>query len=337
MGIFRNLDQPGPGVYVEDTKEGPVVRFFRFLALKFFTLCLSNMLFVVLNIPMVALALVMSSYLLPIINPIFIFDNFVESIINVSGGVADGDITMVAEQMYFSYMLIGALFLLALGLVVIGPVQSAFVFVYRNYARAVPSFYWEDFFKSLKVNWKKSIFVTIFTAVVSIILLFNIGFYLTIYTGRFSQALAAVFITFFLVFLCVHHYVYPLLVSLELSLFKIYRNALIFAVIRLVPTLGIILLQIVVAVLIPFLLIFLAGNIGIGIAGIMYVGFVFAFCQYLGTFFAWEQIDRFILAPAQAKEEEEALEAESLEEIEGEDENDESDLDDIDDSEDETR
>ncbi len=301
MGFFGGMDQPGPGVYIDDPQDGPIVSFFKMYSSKFFLLCLANLFFVVANIPAILLACFVGGFLLPWISPTLSIDQLTDKLSVMLSEVSnDPDaISTVADQLYWLLIILSAFVMTGMLLIVFGPLQAAFSSMYRNYARGYNSFYWQDFVKSFKGNWKQSLINSLTSIIVTLILVLNIVFYATVYTGSKGTAFAVVFFVLLFFYMCIQMYVYPMIVSLELSLLKIYKNALIFTIIRLFQTIGIVLIQLLVVLVIPLLLVSFGSGIGISIALAFYLTVAFAFAHFLGNFFAWYQIEKYIVAPQQ--------------------------------------
>jgi len=307
MGFFSGMDQPGPGVYIDDPKDGPVVNFFKIYGSKFFTLCLCNLMFVVANIPALLISCLVGGYLLPMISPALSPDKLREMIPLFAGdSLSDpSQIAAAADQFYWILIILSSFAMTGMLLIVFGPFQAALSYVYRNFARGNSSSFWQELVKAFKDNWKQSLIASIISAIVTIVLMINIGFYATVYTGAIATPLAVVVSVLLFFFMCIQMYIYPMIVSLELPLKKIYKNALIFTIIRLVPTIGVVLIQLVVVLIIPLLLVSFGSSIGLSIAVAFYLTFAFSFAHFLGNFFAWYQIEKYIVAPQQKAEDDE--------------------------------
>ena len=128
-----------------------------------------------------------------------------------------------------SYILLGLslLFLITFGLTNVGT-----TYILRNLARGDAVFMWSDFWYAIKRNWKQGIIMGILDLLILVLLIFNIRFYFyglnnTFLNGiQFYIAVAMLFLWFFMRF-----YIYILLVTFDLKIFKIFKNALIFAII----------------------------------------------------------------------------------------------------------
>ncbi len=299
MGLFTNYNKEGPGVYEDDLKHGPFVSFFQICGSKFFKLCTTNLIFLLFNIPSLILAYVASIFFLPMINRTLDPTNFEAYMEKLGIAAADGTAagSGASMQLYFLLVLFTVMFAVGMLLVVNGPAQTGLSYVYRNFSRGTPVFLWSDFISALKKNWKQSLIASIIGFVVSAVTIFNIGFYNTVYTGQYSQVFSTIFVVLFIFSVCIQMYVYPLIASVDLKLKDVYRDAVLLFLGRLLPTLGIFLVNVILLAAVPVLLLFTLTNFGFGIAVIYYLFFAFSFLHFLNTFFVWRQIERFVAKP----------------------------------------
>lgn len=305
MGFFPRYDKEGPGVYADDPKHGPFVRFFETYSNKFFKIVSINLMTVLFNLPAIILAYIGVIFVLPQINPLFAPAAFQTYLTEVGINAADSATTAdgAALQLYFLMVVFLVMFIVGMQMISVGPVQTGISYVYRNYARETPAFPWSDFASSFKSNWKQSTIVTFITIFMTGIILANIIFYSNVYDGKYAQIISVIFSMVLVFYMCIQIYVYPMIASLDLSLKNIYRNAVLFFLGRLLPTIGIFLINVVVLLVIPVIMLFSFTYAGFALAIIYYLLFAFSFVQYLNTFFVWQQIERFIIKPQETDEE----------------------------------
>lgn len=305
MGFFPRYDKEGPGVYADDPKHGPFVRFFETYSNKFFKILSINMMTVLFNLPAIILAYIGVIFVLPQINDVFAPDNFQSYLMDAGITAADSATTAggAALQLYFLLVVFLVMFVVGMQMISVGPVQTGISYVYRNFARETPAFVWSDFASSFKSNWKQSTIVTFITIFMTGIILANIIFYSNVYDGKYAQIISVIFSMVLVFYMCIQIYVYPMIASLDLSLKNIYRNAVLFFLGRLLPTIGIFLINVVVLLVIPVIMLFSFTYAGFALAIIYYLLFAFSFVQYLNTFFVWQQIERFIIRPKETDEE----------------------------------
>jgi hypothetical protein len=318
MGLFTNYNKEGPGVYEDDVKHGPFISFFQIYGSKFFKLCTTNLIFMLFNIPSVIIAYFAAVFFLPMINTTLSPVNFEAYMVKLGIAASDGATVTgnASMQLYFLLLLFTVMFAVGMLLVVNGPAQTGLSYLYRNFSRGTPIFLWSDFITSFKKNWKQSLIASVIGFVVSALTVFNIGFYNTAYSGKYSQVFSTIFVVLFIFVICIQMYVYPLIASVDLKLKDVYRDAVLLFLGRLVPTLGIFLINVILLVVVPVLLLFTLTNFGIGIAIIYYLFFAFSFVHFMNTFFVWRQIERFVAKP----ENEDAEEGSDTEPAEDDDE-----------------
>ena len=305
MGFFPRYDKEGPGVYADDPKHGPFVRFFQTYSNKFFKILSINVMTVLFNLPAIILAYIGVIFILPQINPIFAPAAFQTYLTEVGITAADSATTAdgAALQLYFLLVVFLVMFVVGMQMISVGPVQTGISYVYRSFARETPAFPWSDFASSFKSNWKQSTIVTFITIFMTGIILANIIFYTNVYDGKYAQIISVIFSMVLVFYMCIQIYVYPLIASLDLTMKNIYRNAVLFFLGRLLPTLGIFLVDVVVLLVIPVIMLFSFTYAGFALSIIYYLLFAFSFVQYLNTFFVWQQIERFIIKPQETEEE----------------------------------
>jgi uncharacterized membrane protein YesL len=119
-----------------------------------------------------------------------------------------------------------------------GPAQAGFTYVLRNFSRQEHAFILSDFKEHTGKNFKQAFLISIIDFVILIFLIVDI--YVSIKSGMNSiiVALLVCFISLvLLLFLMMHLYIYPMLVTFNLSLKHIYKNALIFSIVKFFPNL----------------------------------------------------------------------------------------------------
>ena len=183
-------------------------------------------------------------------------------------------------------------------------------YIVRNMVRGEPVFIWSDYFYAIKRNLKQGFFLGLIDAVV----LFTLGFDIAYFWGRtgtftldagFYITLALIIIYFLMRF-----YIYLLLVTFDLSIYKILKNALIFSMLgfkrNIMGVLGIALITGIHVLLIPLLITTPLSGIPIILPFIWYMALV----TFTSAYAAYPIIDRYMIAPylSQTAEEEESVE-----------------------------
>ncbi|MGE5678854.1 MAG: DUF624 domain-containing protein [Pseudomonadota bacterium] len=216
-----------------------IVIFLDIFLRKFWHLVKLNMLFLLFNLPAVAVMPLVAQFFLPVLNK---------------------STVMTGNSIYelLSYFAAGAA-LVCIPVVTVGPVQAGFTYVLRNFSREEHAFLWGDFKEHAIKNAGQSSLICLVDLIVVLIIGIDISFYMRISEKSMLQTAAAFFgIMLFIIYLMMHMYIYPMLITFRLSVKQIYKNAFIFSMIRFFPNLGILVLCFSLALL-PLLLLSAVG------------------------------------------------------------------------------
>ncbi|WP_026485827.1 YesL family protein [Caldanaerobius polysaccharolyticus] len=148
--------------------------------------------------------------------------------------------------------------------VTIGPALAGFNYVLRNYSLGRPVWVWSDFKDGALKNLKESFAVSLINAAVGLVLYVNFKFYSSVPLATIGVVARYLVLMIAFVFVLMNVYIFPLLVTYELRIRDVYKNAFIFTVIKLPHNIGIVLLCIAIAIVsmllayLPFFLISLS-------------------------------------------------------------------------------
>ena len=183
-------------------------------------------------------------------------------------------------------------------------------YIVRNMVRGEPVFIWSDYFYAIKRNLKQGFFLGLIDAVV----IFTLGFDIAYFWGRggtftldfgFYVTIALIIIYFLMRF-----YIYLLLVTFDLSIYKILKNALIFSMLGFKRNImGVLGIALITGLHIALLLLLIATPLS-GLPIILPFLWYMAAVTFTAAYAAYPIIDRYMIAPYinQADEEEETLE-----------------------------
>lgn len=298
-----NLKRVPKEDYVPE-QHGPVYNFFYSIKTHLLTLMSTNLLFLVFNIPMMLVSFGFTLFFLPYTNSVFIPENFAQFMYDsgVVGNQSINDVgTDAAYQIYYLIVLFCVMFLLGSTLLVIGPFQAGFSQIYRNLYRQEGVFLFTDFKEGMKNNWKQSLAASIVSIIVTALCLLATGFYLNIGTS-WGTAIGTFFVILFFVFIIIQNMVYTMIVSRELPLRKMYKNAFLFFLLKFGPCLGLALMLIVTLIIIPSFLLITTTYFAYAVVVFYYLTFIFGFVQYTMAYFTGEVIKEY-MAPMDAEEE----------------------------------
>jgi uncharacterized membrane protein YesL len=222
---FFDYSKPGPGVPKNAPPKAKIIIFFEVFFRKFWNLVKINIMFSIFNIPAIIAAVFAS---------MFLFQN----------SISDDPLMDLLTR-----FIIGSI-LLCIPVITVGPAQAGFTYILRNYSREEHAFVWWDFKDNAISNMKQSIIVCIIDFIVVLIMGISINFYFSYGgTNMFMTVASGLIIMAFLIFFMMHLYIYPMMVTFKLSLKQLYKNALLFSIMKFIPNLGIILLSTVIILL----------------------------------------------------------------------------------------
>jgi len=123
--------------------------------------------------------------------------------------------------------------ILAIGIVLLaityGPVKTGIAYIMRNIIKGEPIFMWDDFKYAIKRNLKQSLILGIIDLAITALTVYDIiFFYMNLGGGTMFVLFFYISIALFVVFSIMRFYLYVMLVTFDLSIKKMFKNALIF-------------------------------------------------------------------------------------------------------------
>jgi uncharacterized membrane protein YesL len=267
MPLFYNFSKSGPGVPDEDNRSRIVI-FFDIYTRKFTKFILLNFMNLLFNLPAIAIAYILSAN--------FVFTENQE-----------------LQSLNTSIMFIVTCILVCIPLITVGPFQAGFTYIMRNFAREEHAFIWSDFFEHTKKNLKQGIIVSLIDLIIVFILLIEIKYFGTNHSF-INSVTFWVNIFVFMIYSMMHMYIYQMMVTIDLSVLQLYKNALIFALINFLKNLLIYIICIIIIVglsLIPVL-----GYLFMVLILISSIGFII-------NYHAYATVKKYLIDPIQQKEE----------------------------------
>ena len=201
----------------------------------------------------------------------------------------------------YVFYAIAALTLFSFGIVNVG---SAYIL--RNIAKGEPVFLWSDFWYAVKRNWKQALPFGMIDAGINLLLIWNIYSMFISSTGDyFTNTMFWCNIVLFIFYFVMRYYIYVQMVTFNLTVFKIIKNSMIFALLgfkrNIVAFLGII-----AGVFIELICVLGAGGIllpfGIALPFII----LFSTFAYMKVYASYYKIKEVMIDPYLAEHPEEA-------------------------------
>lgn len=279
----------------EERAKGPFAHFFISGWNHLVRLMGVNVLFLLFNIPSLAIAFGFSIVFMPGLVSAFNLNKFISI-------TADAGTEVVSYQLLSLLMVFFVISVTASLLICIGPFQTGFAQVYKDIRNGTSVSLFGSFKIGLKENWKKalvSMFIGIFLSAVFIL---AVSFYLNMKTDL-GIVIGTVFCVLYVAFILVQNFAYNLMVTTDLKLGQIYKNSLLFLLIRFGHCLALGIVVILFYILIPFVLLMSASYTTLGIFIFLYSFLVIAWIQYGLSYYTGRLIDRYVAEDEEPSEE----------------------------------
>lgn len=306
-----DMNRDGKGVYEHEDRKPTLKFFFKLIRRKFSQLLQLNLLMLFQVIP---LLVILGLYLMgtktqsatsTLYAPLY----GISKILPSAEIVTKLDLAGIQMELpvFSTGVNITILCLLIFLAVTFGWQNTGSAYVLRGLFRGDAVFVFSDYFYGIKRNMKQAFFLGLLDFVCCAVLVIDfIFFYFR--TGSFGADFMyfAIF-ALGLIYIAMRFYLYQLLVTFDLSNFKILKNALIFSILGIKRNLMAFLGLIVVYGL-NFLLILLTVPRGFSLFVVLPLVYIMALTGFTATYAAYPVIDRYMIAPyakpeAQAEEE----------------------------------
>lgn len=263
MSFFTpSYDKPGKGIDPDAPQKRSFFRFFDIFFRKFWKFIKINLLYVLVSIPTFALVFflsgIISNSFLSMNGTEEMFRSIAEQIAQASENAGGADYqysVLVVTFDLFIRLIISYLFMTLWGM---GPATAGITYILRNFAREEHAWLWSDFKSSFKNNFKQSLIVFVIDIVVFLLLYTAFVVYSQM-TGALSM-LKYFIVVIAIIYTIMHFYIYPMMVTFDLKLKDLYRNALIFALGKLPSNLFILVILLLIHVGSAFAAVVYGGN-----------------------------------------------------------------------------
>lgn len=272
MGLFTpNFNKPGPGVYKDAPEKHRIWQFFEIFWNQLSKLSLANIIYFFAMLPL-ALGLMLC----------FKIDFASPSLITLK---TPNQIDLIG------------FILIIISVFVSFPATLGFTFVLRNIQRREHAWIWHDFIKHIRANYVKGVLNGIIVLVTYFLLFNAFGMYRS---QIFNLGIANTFLTSFIVvigvlFTWMQYYVNTMIVTFDLSLKDIYKNALLFAIGRLPLNILISVIGIIV-----FILVLMIPSV---ILYILWFLILYSLFGIITVFMVYPTIDKYMIKANENKEE----------------------------------
>ncbi len=200
------------------------------------------------------------------------------------------------------YILLG---FAALVVLTFGPVRVGVTYIHRNTVRGEPVFLWHDFWHTIRRNLRQALIYGVMDVAILGLIIYDVLFFNLNYGS--SMMISVMFFMSLMLGLLygfMRTYIYLMLITFDLSIFKMFKNALYFTVLGLKRNI-MALLGIVLVLMVNYLLLAVFPPLGILLPLII----VPSLCILMGIYAAFPKIKEIMIDPYYAKLEAEQAEA----------------------------
>lgn len=286
-GLFGLFDytKEGPGIPKDAPPKPRFVIFFEVLGRKFWKIVQVNLLFGLCNIPSLILLYFIGVYFLNL-PPV------IEAIDRIQ---ALNEIQVDPGELLFVTVLPLLSFLVCIPMITVGPAQAGMTYILRNYSREEHAFLYSDFFEHARKNFKQGMIVGTINFVMTILIMLDLYLIpMANMDALLKTATSTIVVVAFVLLMMMNMYIYPMMVTFKLSIRQLYKNALLFAFMKLIPNLLILIVCFAVVIL-PFQLSPPAGYL-------LFAFITMALISYITNFYVYTKIDKYMIQPSLQKE-----------------------------------
>jgi len=307
LNPFANQDKDGKGVEKDDEilAENPNLKnFFVLLGRKLNQILTVNLMFVLGNFPIFFALFVIGGYLsVHTTSPYYLMYAPLRSVVMFDPSPATSALWSVFSRQASvtilstgDYILLG---LAALTILTFGPVRVGVTYIHRNIVRGEPVFLWHDFWYCIKRNLRQSFIYGIMDVVICGLIIYDIVFFNLNYGATLmTDIMFFMSLMLGLIYAFMRIYIYLMLITFDLSIFKMFKNAMYFTVLG-VKRNFMAFLGIVLVLMVNYLL--LATFFPLGV--ILPLVIVPSLCIFIGIYAAFPKIKEIMIDPYYAKTE----------------------------------
>ena len=309
--FFSFLDpyRDGKGVYEDEDRTPTFKFFFKLFFRKFSKILQLNLLMIFQVLPLIAIGLF---FFLGNKTPTATDVSFaplygINKIANSVGAAPTLDISSIQMGIpVFAPVFTFSMIALALILIVtFGWQNVGAAYVLRGLYRGDPVFVFSDFFYGIKKNFKQGLLLGLVDALVIVVLALDFMFFFN-RGGTFGLDLMYfVIFALVLIYIVMRFYIYLMLITFDIKISKIIKNALIFTVLGIKRNL-LALIGILLIIAINAALIILCLPTGFSLPIVLPFVYLMGTVSFISTYAAYPVIDKYMIAPYVSKDTEES-------------------------------
>ena len=194
----------------------------------------------------------------------------------------------------YVYWVIGALAVFML--VTYGWQKVGSIYVTRGLVRGDSVFVFSDYFYAIKKNFKQGFFLGLIDCIISAVLALDLLYFLDSPQTAFNNFMYVMIIALIILYVVFRFYTYLMVVTFDMKLSKVFKNALIFTVLgikrNIMALIGLVLLTAIAVA--P---IFLLMSVGLGVALVLPLIYYLGVGSFIYTYAAYPVIKKYMIDP----------------------------------------
>lgn len=299
-----NIEKEGKGISKNRAELAPgLKKFFISYFANFNKLVSVNIFMIIGNFPLIFLIINLAGYFkAPYYLPFSDLFQNLSGIISADGTVTPYEMSLYAVEgiqhqelanttLNYVFYALGALTLITFGIVNVGT-----AYIIRNMVMGEPVFTWHDFWYAVKRNYKQALPYGALDAGIIALLSWNLYSLISSVTNFLASMMFWSNVVLFILYFFMRYYMYVQMVTFKLSVFKMLKNSLIFALLGFKRNI-LALLGIAVVILLELVLMFGTGGILVPFAVAAPLAVLFSMFAYMKVYAAYPKIKQYMIEP----------------------------------------
>lgn len=245
-----------------------------------------SVLFNLINIPMYIAAYFLANKFMPALGGDFTVEAMHK--LMTGGGFLTNEAFSPPDKVYMLFSVLCAFVFVMSGLFCLTPFECGFNHFMRNVRRGNSAGFFSDFKTGLKNNFKQSLFSWFVDLIISALCLFGIFNF-----SSSSTVITVILLIVLIIFALIQAMVSQMIVSRQLKLSDMYKNAFIFFIMRPFSWVLLAALISIIIFIIPFVLLMTGTYAGIAVFGILYGLLAAGLVRYIPAFFTGELLEQY--------------------------------------------
>ena len=192
------------------------------------------------------------------------------------------------------YWIIGALILFLV--ITYGWQKVGAIYVTRGLVRGDSVFIWSDYFYAIKKNFKQGFVLGLIDCIIMFILGYDLIYFYHSAPSGLTNFMYVMIFALIILYTVFRFYTYLMIVTFNMKLSKVFKNALIFTVLgikrNILALIGLLLATAIAIVPIFFLL-----PVGVGVALVLPLIYYLGICSFIYTYAAYPVIKKYMIDP----------------------------------------